>query len=203
MPFRRIAILNIEAYSRKLAVRIETALNRGADAILLRQCGSAPTFDQALQQAGSMPAINAGVLPLLLNFNDHDSNDRPMLTHPRLSGQIGRHLKSHLHPDRINRAGYQWLGQSCHTWEEVLRATHAGVDYVCFSPVFSTSSHPEAAGVGLDVLSEICRRASIPVFALGGVTPEREEACLRSGAWGVAAVSWFSASTDPVPCTKP
>ncbi|HOF88051.1 MAG TPA: thiamine phosphate synthase, partial [Armatimonadota bacterium] len=43
--------------------------------------------------------------------------------------------------------------------------------------------------VGLDALREVCAAVRIPVFALGGITPDRVPACLAAGAGGVAAIT--------------
>jgi thiamine-phosphate pyrophosphorylase len=50
-------------------------------------------------------------------------------------------------------------------------------------------------------LRAICAAVTIPVFALGGITPERIPACLDAGAHGVAAISALLAApsiTDAV-----
>ena len=45
-----------------------------------------------------------------------------------------------------------------------------------------------ATHAGLDALRAVCSAVSLPVFALGGVTPERVPACLEAGAHGIAAI---------------
>ena len=44
---------------------------------------------------------------------------------------------------------------------------------------------------GLDALNEVCRSVSIPVFAVGGITPEKALACIENGAYGIAALGPF------------
>jgi thiamine-phosphate pyrophosphorylase len=83
---------------------------------------------------------------------------------------------------------------SCHTLDKVLRAINAGVDLVLFGPVFEKRVGGElvAAGVGLHALHAACTAAGeVPVLALGGVTPQRIDDCLRAGAKGVAGIRLF------------
>jgi thiamine-phosphate pyrophosphorylase len=83
-------------------------------------------------------------------------------------------------------------GQSVHSGPSARRAASAGLDYLLFGPVFHTPSKaPFGPPQGLDQLREICAQVRIPVFAVGGVTPEKVPACLECGAWGVAALTPF------------
>jgi thiamine-phosphate pyrophosphorylase len=41
------------------------------------------------------------------------------------------------------------------------------------------------------MLREVIRRVSIPVFALGGINPERAVDCVESGATGIAGIRMF------------
>ncbi len=83
-------------------------------------------------------------------------------------------------------------GQSVHSAGAAVDAAKSGVDYLLFGPVFATPSK-EAFGPpqGLHALELACRAVRIPVFAVGGITPERAFACIESGAWGVAAIKPF------------
>lgn len=78
-------------------------------------------------------------------------------------------------------------GASCHTAEEVLRAEQLGLDYVLLGPVQPTRSHPGAPVLGWDGLAGVLERGfSVPVFALGGLTPADLPAARAAGAHGVA-----------------
>jgi thiamine-phosphate pyrophosphorylase len=83
---------------------------------------------------------------------------------------------------------------SCHTIEEVRRASASGVDAILFGPVFGKT----IGGVevveeqGLESLRQACMSAGgTPVYALGGVTEERLAECLVTGAAGVAGIRFF------------
>ena len=68
------------------------------------------------------------------------------------------------------------IGVSTHSSDEIARARAAGADFVVFGPVYesiSKAGYSNATGGG-DTLAEACRAASgMPVYALGGITPER------------------------------
>lgn len=89
------------------------------------------------------------------------------------------------------------IGYSAHMLDEARAAFEAGADYILFSPVFPTSSKPGHPGAGLDALRACCIATPGPVFALGGVMPERVAACLDAGAHGVAVLSGILRADDP------
>jgi thiamine monophosphate synthase len=62
---------------------------------------------------------------------------------------------------------------------------------VVFGPVFPTASKPGHPGLGLEVLEEVVSSVPIPVYALGGVTPERVSRIADTGVHGIAGISVF------------
>lgn len=82
------------------------------------------------------------------------------------------------------------IGVSTHTLVEARFAEASGADFLTFGPVFATPSKAAYGDPrGLAALREVCAAVTIPVFALGGITPARVAACLDAGAHGVAAIS--------------
>jgi thiamine-phosphate pyrophosphorylase len=79
------------------------------------------------------------------------------------------------------------IAVSCHTPEEVNQAAVNGADFAVFAPVFEKQG---ATPAGLDQLRRACR-AKIPVLALGGVTLDNAQSCLRAGAAGIAGIRLF------------
>ena len=114
------------------------------------------------------------------------------------AGADGVHLRSKdVSPEVVRSVwreghgkGKPVIGVSCHTAEEVAAAGHSGADFVVFSPVFEKKGSPSAAGAGLEQLRIACRN-QIPVYALGGITPENAETCIVAGARGIAGVRIF------------
>jgi thiamine-phosphate pyrophosphorylase len=89
-------------------------------------------------------------------------------------------------------------GVSCHSMGEALAAQRDGADYIFFGPIFQTPSKAEfGPPQGIERLAEICRKITIPVWAIGGITGETIAACLRAGAVGAAAIRLFQDTPDP------
>ena len=89
------------------------------------------------------------------------------------------------------------IGRSVHSAESARRSAKDGADFVVFGPVFDTpSKRAFGPAQGLDALAEVARAVSVPVFAIGGVTPARAAECLERGAGGVAVMSAVMASPN-------
>ncbi len=86
-----------------------------------------------------------------------------------------------------------WIGRSTHTADEVIRAADEGADYVFLGPIWTTPSHPGTQPLGPGVLDV---DTSIPVIAIGGVSPEKVHRCLENGAYGVAVISALWGAPD-------
>ncbi len=78
---------------------------------------------------------------------------------------------------------------SCHTAVELARAAALELDFAVLGPVKPTPSHTDAHPLGWDGFARIARGASIPVYAIGGMTRRDLEAGWRAGAHGVAMIS--------------
>ncbi|MDH3196969.1 MAG: thiamine phosphate synthase [Candidatus Krumholzibacteria bacterium] len=81
------------------------------------------------------------------------------------------------------------VGMSTHSRERAVAAATEGADFITFGPVFATPSKAQyGPPQGIDALREVCTAARVPVFAVGGVTPENTRACIDAGAHGVAVI---------------
>lgn len=109
------------------------------------------------------------------------------------AGADGVHLRADGPPaDRLREFGPAgWIvGRSIHTTAEARQ--HGDADYLIFGTVFESGSKPAGSPVaGLDALADAAVVASVPVLAIGGVTPSRVAACRDAGAAGVAAIELF------------
>ncbi|MGH8556803.1 MAG: Nudix family hydrolase [Methylococcales bacterium] len=85
-----------------------------------------------------------------------------------------------------------WVGASCHNLEELLHARQLGLDYAFLSPVLLTTSHPEIEPLGWKRFESLVNQASIPVYALGGMTADDLQLARDHGAQGIAGISAFS-----------
>jgi thiamine-phosphate pyrophosphorylase len=83
------------------------------------------------------------------------------------------------------------LSQSCHSPEEAAAAKDASL--ILYAPIFEKiTPQTKLAGKGIKALEAVCQAASpTPVFALGGVTLQNAQSCLKAGAKGIAAIRLF------------
>jgi thiamine-phosphate pyrophosphorylase len=89
-------------------------------------------------------------------------------------------------------------GRAAHDAAEVRRGLAEGVSYVVVGPVFVTGSKPGHPGAGLETLTDLAGIAApIPVFAIGGLTPERVGSVLAAGAHGIAVRTGILGARDP------
>ncbi|MEI6757413.1 MAG: thiamine phosphate synthase [Chlorobium sp.] len=112
-------------------------------------------------------------------------------------GLDGVHLPENAPPlDKLRLIGPQLLfGCSVHSVESARIAEESGADYLLFGPVFDTPSKRKyGAPQGLEKLGELCRKTTLPVFAIGGITPMNALTCLDEGAYGTAALTIFRES---------
>ena len=89
------------------------------------------------------------------------------------------------------------VGYSAHGAREARLALEAGADYLFFSPVYPTTSKPGQPARGLDGLRGVTQDVEKPVYALGGITPERVRGCMDAGAYGVAVLGGILKADDP------
>jgi thiamine-phosphate pyrophosphorylase len=84
----------------------------------------------------------------------------------------------------------RWLvTTSAHDEAAVVRAGRLGADAVLVSPVFATSSHAGAAGLGVVRFAALASRSEVPVLALGGLTLESVTRLHAPGLAGIALIS--------------
>jgi thiamine-phosphate pyrophosphorylase len=81
------------------------------------------------------------------------------------------------------------IGISTHSMEQVRRAEDAGATYLTYGHVFPTTCKPNLPPRGIAALREICRSTSLPVYAIGGITPENALEARAAGAAGVCIMS--------------
>lgn len=84
------------------------------------------------------------------------------------------------------------IGQSVHSFAEAEAAERSGADYVLLSPIFAPLSKDSTRPpLGRTTLLETVQALSIPVIALGGIDESNMSSVLRTGAAGVAGITWL------------
>ena len=90
------------------------------------------------------------------------------------------------------------IGRSIHNIEGAKCAEDQGADFVIAGHVYETASKHGIPGRGLKFVEAIAATCSIPVIAIGGITPERVPDLIRAGAYGVAVLSGILKAPDPI-----
>lgn len=99
----------------------------------------------------------------------------------------------------IKRAGAR-LGISTHSVEELETALAVEPDYVALGPVYETRLKVMKWGPqGLVKVREWKRHiGSLPLVAIGGITPDRAPGVIAAGADSVAVITDFMTAPDPL-----
>jgi thiamine-phosphate pyrophosphorylase len=174
---------------------LAAVLGAGVDIIQLRMKGAS---DGEIVAAGRRFARAAGEHGALFILND-----RPDLV--AATGADGVHVgqddvavsdaRAEVGPDRI-------VGLSTHSPEQVDAAGRAAVDYIGVGPVHATPTKPGRAAVGLGLVRYAAEHASVPFFAIGGISPANVSAVRGAGAERVAVVRALTEARDPAAAAR-
>jgi thiamine-phosphate pyrophosphorylase len=181
---------------RPLVPLLREALGAGVRAIQLREkdLETRPLLALAEEVLGLARESGAGVF-----INDRVdlamalSTDGVHLRSSSLSVTVTRRL---LGPERL-------IGVSVHSAQEVVQAETDGADFAVLGPIYKTPLKLSYGDpIGLGPLEGASRRCRIPVFAIGGITPERVGEVRRAGAYGVAVISAILAAESAAAATR-
>ncbi|MEX2587291.1 MAG: thiamine phosphate synthase [Actinomycetota bacterium] len=89
------------------------------------------------------------------------------------------------------------VGVSTHSVDQLESATASTADYCAIGPVFATPTKPGRPAVGLDLVRAAAKRATKPVFAIGGINASNVRSVLDAGAGRVSVVRALTQSDDP------
>jgi thiamine-phosphate diphosphorylase len=89
------------------------------------------------------------------------------------------------------------VGASVHCVRDVVDAERLGAERLIFGNVFETSCKPGKTGTGIGMLESICDAASVPVYAIGGITADNAAELSGSGIEGICMMSSLMMSPDP------
>lgn len=181
---------------RPLIPLLQAALEAGLPAVQLRErdLGTRPLL--ALAEQILAVAHKAGAKMLI--------NDRADLV--MALGADGVHLRSSSLPVRAARrilGPDRFIGVSVHSAAEVVRVEAEGADFAVLGPIYETPSKlPYGRPIGVQPLEDAASRSRLPVFAIGGVTPERVREVRRAGAFGVAVIAAIQAAESVSSATR-
>ena len=87
------------------------------------------------------------------------------------------------------KSQYKILGASCHSVEDAVKALKLGCTYITAGHIFDTDCKKGLPGRGLDFLKAVCSSVSIPVYAIGGISPKNFSMVRNAGADGGCIMS--------------
>lgn len=181
IPFSEIYITNRHLCQGDLVERIALLAAHHPQYIILREKDLSENEYKMLAARAIAACAPSGVTCVLHTF----VNVARRVNHPaiHLPMTVLRTLSD------ADRRWFQVLGASCHSVEEALEAQRLGATYITAGHVFPTECKADVPARGLQFLHEVCQAVAIPVYALGGITPENRMACLTAGATGTAVMS--------------
>lgn len=86
-------------------------------------------------------------------------------------------------------AGRLRIGRSIHRPRQAATFARDMVDYLVLGAVYATPSHPGRASLGPGAVADAVRLASVPVLAIGGITPATVSSVVAEGAYGAVVLS--------------
>ena len=103
---------------------------------------------------------------------------------------IGVHLRSTQLADLSVRPLPENLtvAASCHDAEALQRAQALGCDFAVLGSVLPTATHPQASSLGWEGFAKLRESVSLPIYAIGGLSPADLHEARQHGAQGIAAI---------------
>ena len=105
--------------------------------------------------------------------------------------------------DARRQLGHRKLGVTCHGDIELARrAVEQGADYVAFGRCFPSRTKPEAPPCELSVFAKARDEFSVPIVAIGGITPDNGDQVLAAGADTLAVIDGVFGQHDIATAVK-
>jgi 8-oxo-dGTP diphosphatase len=103
---------------------------------------------------------------------------------------IGVHLRATQLPTLSTRPlpPEQLVAASCHDAAELQAAQALGCDFALIGTVLPTASHPDAIALGWEGFARLREAVSLPLYAIGGLSPDHIAQSRQHGAQGIAAI---------------
>lgn len=84
---------------------------------------------------------------------------------------------------------FEHIGTSVHSVEDAKMAEQLGATYLTAGHIFETDCKKGLLGRGLAFLEQVCQSTHLPVYAIGGITPDHLEILRNVGAVGGCMMS--------------
>jgi 8-oxo-dGTP diphosphatase len=156
--------------------RAERAFAQGLRLVQLREKNWSMARRDAFA-ARLLPLATRFGVRVLLNGSPSDARRR---------GFAGAHWTAAALEQATSRPDDLLVGASCHSPQELERAIELDVDFALVGPVRATPTHPHAQPLTFEGFESLIRGTRVPVYAIGGLTPDDLRAAIGCGAHGIA-----------------
>lgn len=176
--------------AERLIKAVEQAIDGGSRVIQYRDKSSDPQVRKQLSQACQTLCSTRQV-----TFIVNDDIDLALAIQAD-----GVHLgkdDSQLELARARLGSERIIGVSCYdNFELALEAEKSGADYVAFGSFYPSTIKPHAVTADISLLARARTELTIPVVAIGGITPANAKTLIDAGADMLAVISAVFAQTD-------
>jgi thiamine-phosphate pyrophosphorylase len=101
------------------------------------------------------------------------------------------------------KLGSKIIGISCYNdLNRAVEAEKAGADYIAFGSFFPSVTKPDARKVKIELLNEAESILTIPIVAIGGITPENGKLLIDAKADFLAIISGLYSATNTINATQ-
>lgn len=180
---RLICVTQRSACPDDFLTRMEQIISQKPARIILREKDLSPEEYKALARK-LLPICEKYGVPLQCN------GPIPGFTVPGCGAQLSFQNRDLSVPGEF--------GVSVHALEEAAALRKSNAAYLIAGHVFPTDCKKGVPARGLEFLKKVCQNACQPVYAIGGITPERVPAVLEAGAAGYCVMSALMKAPDPV-----
>jgi thiamine-phosphate pyrophosphorylase len=99
--------------------------------------------------------------------------------------------------------GTKIIGISCYNdLNRAMVAAKYGADYVAFGSFFPSVTKPDAKEASIELLKEAKSSLTIPIVAIGGITPENGKQLINANVNFLAIISGLYSTADTINATK-
>ncbi|HVR80711.1 MAG TPA: Nudix family hydrolase [Luteimonas sp.] len=162
---------------------LDRALASGIRRVQLRARGLDPLRWRQLARGAAARCRPVGV-DVLVNGEPELADELGIGLHLRASQLRDRTHSEHFDAGDVKRS----LAASCHDLEDLRAAQHIGCDFAVLGPLKPTPTHPDAAGIGWEAFARLREQVSLPIYAIGGLSPQDVAEARAHGAQGIAAI---------------
>ncbi len=184
-----ICVTNRRLCKEDFLLRIEKIAAAGPAAVILREKDLSPDEYGRLAEKVMDICGKYGVKCILHNFAETAASLGAERIHLPL------HKLMEL-PDSLKNS-FREIGASCHSVSDALAAKQLGASYITAGHVFVTDCKKGLAPRGLGFLKDVCESAGMPVYAIGGISPENAASAREAGADGLCVMSGLMVCDDP------